>query len=261
MCFKTQFHLNLKQKKLLYFLLLSFIFLVLVSADTKEKKSLFSYNSFKKLDGIKLSHKPGIYSKPIELNIKVEKDKKIISELKIEKFYANFSWNNSLVALTLTNKNSVEINLDKLILYEDESASKISLKGIKISANETIIFTNNSKLLKESIPKIKNQLVPFLTDKAFLQKVKFVLIENNNAIIDDFNYNFSDKQIIEYPGYLITKKQNKYEVKNIKINKINKKTFNSNEKKKEVNKIYVILGLLLFSISIIYLIKLFFYKK
>jgi hypothetical protein len=70
----------LKQKKLLYFLLLSFFFLVLVSADKKEKKSLFYYNSFKKLDGIKLSHKPGIYSKPIELNIKVEKDKKITIE-------------------------------------------------------------------------------------------------------------------------------------------------------------------------------------
>jgi len=70
----------LRQKKLLYFILLSFIFLVLVSADTKEKKDLFSYNSFKKLDGIKLSHKPGIYSKPIELNIKVEKDKKITIE-------------------------------------------------------------------------------------------------------------------------------------------------------------------------------------
>ena len=160
--------------------------------------------------------------------------------------------------MTLTNKNSVEINLDKLILYEDESASKISLKGIKIRANETIIFTNNSNLLKKSIPKIKNRLVPFLTDKAFLQKVKFVLVENNNAIIDDFNYNFSDKQIIEYPSYLITKKQNKYEAKNIKINK---KTFNTNENKKEVNKIYVILGLLLFSIVIVYLIKLFFYKK
>ena len=151
--------------------------------------------------------------------------------------------------------------MDKLILYEDESASKISLKGIKIRANETIIFTNNSNLLKKSIPKIKNRVVPFLTDKAFLQKVKFVLIENNNAIIDDFNYNFSDEQIIEHPGYLITKKQNKYKAKNIKINKINKKTFNSNEKKKEVNKIYVILGLLLFSIVIVYLIKLFFYKK
>ena len=186
---------------------------------------------------------------------------KIISELKIEKFYANFSWDNSLLALTLTNKNSVEINLDKLILYEDESASKISLKGLKIRAHETIIFTNNSNLLKKSIPKIKNRLVPYLTDKAFLQKVKFVLIENNNAIIDDFNYNFSDKQIIEQPGYLITKKQNKYKAKNIKINKINKKTFNSNEMKKEVNKIYMILGLLLFSIVIIYLIKLFFYKK
>ena len=72
--------MNLKQKKLLYFLLLSLFFLVLVSADKKEKKGLFYYNSFKKLDGIKLSHKPGIYSKPIELNIKVEKDKKITIE-------------------------------------------------------------------------------------------------------------------------------------------------------------------------------------
>ena len=55
------------------------------------------------------------------------------------------------------------------------------------------------------------------------------------------NYNFSDKQIIEYPSYLITKKQNKYEAKNIKINK---KTFNTNENKKEVTKrVYAFRGL------------------
>ncbi len=58
-------------KKSILFFLVSIVFFGLVASDNPEKDNpLFTFNSLAKLDGVELSHKPGLYDSAITLEIK-----------------------------------------------------------------------------------------------------------------------------------------------------------------------------------------------
>jgi LysM repeat protein len=153
----------------------------------------------------------------------------------IDKYFVNNDWKEPLIFVSITNRTSEDLKLDNFTMYEDKSGSELSLKGKVVKSGKSLVLTNDCEFFKKNVKKKEVEVVNFMDGMAFVDEVKFVLIENGKGWVDSLQAEVNDSMLIEHASYLVSKDAGKVIIEHKKMKDLEKLKFGSEIKFKVGN--------------------------
>ena len=144
----------------------------------------------------------------------------------IDKFFVNNDWKDPLLFVSILNTSGENIQLDNFTLYEDVTGSSLALKEKELQPGQSLVLTNDVKGFRTKMGKVNVQVLEFMKGQAFVNDVKFALIENGEAWVDSLQATISDQQLIDHGSYLVTKPNGKLKITHFKMKKLPSLKFN-----------------------------------